>query len=136
MKMCHDRHVKIFSTHFNRFDTALHGENIGIGVNDFDGLGKLKVDRVDAGDICAVVGLDNFEIGGTIGTATANPSGGTSPYTYSWNTIPIQTTQTAINLAAGTYTVSITPTYCEPICDAFRIKFLSAGTFISVNEPS
>ena len=35
-------------------------------LNVFDGLGKLKVDRVDAGDICAVVGLDNFEIGDTL----------------------------------------------------------------------
>lgn len=35
-------------------------------LNVFDGLGKLKVQKVDAGDICAVVGLDNFEIGDTI----------------------------------------------------------------------
>jgi GTP-binding protein len=35
-------------------------------LNVFDGLAKLKVERVDAGDICAVVGLDNFEIGDTI----------------------------------------------------------------------
>ena len=36
-------------------------------LNIFDGLGKLKVNTVSAGDICAVVGLDNFEIGDTIG---------------------------------------------------------------------
>ena len=35
-------------------------------LNIFDGLGKLKVDSVQAGDICSVVGLDNFEIGDTI----------------------------------------------------------------------
>jgi len=35
-------------------------------LNIFDGLGKLKVNKVNAGDICAVVGLDNFEIGDTI----------------------------------------------------------------------
>lgn len=32
----------------------------------FEGLGRRKVDRVEAGDICAIVGLENFEIGDTI----------------------------------------------------------------------
>ena len=32
----------------------------------FDGLGRKKVDSVVAGDICAIVGLENFEIGDTI----------------------------------------------------------------------
>lgn len=32
----------------------------------FDGLGKTKVEKVQCGDICAVVGLENFEIGDTI----------------------------------------------------------------------
>ncbi len=32
----------------------------------FDGLSKTKVDTVQCGDICAVVGLDGFEIGDTI----------------------------------------------------------------------
>ena len=32
----------------------------------FDGLGKSKVDSVECGDICAVVGVEGFEIGDTI----------------------------------------------------------------------
>jgi GTP-binding protein len=32
----------------------------------FEGLGKLKVEEVSAGDICAVFGIENFEIGDTI----------------------------------------------------------------------
>jgi hypothetical protein len=44
--------------------------------------------------------------GGANGSATVEPAGGTSPYTYHWNNN--QTTQTAINLAAGTYTVTVT----------------------------
>ena len=32
----------------------------------FEGLGRTKVDSVQCGDLCAVVGLDNFEIGDTI----------------------------------------------------------------------
>jgi gliding motility-associated-like protein len=42
------------------------------------------------------------------GSATANPSGGVGPYTYSWNTSPAQTTQTATNLLSGVYSCIIT----------------------------
>jgi GTP-binding protein len=35
----------------------------------FDGLGKAKVEEVECGDICAVVGIDGFEIGDTIADA-------------------------------------------------------------------
>ncbi|MGD0341377.1 MAG: gliding motility-associated C-terminal domain-containing protein, partial [Bacteroidales bacterium] len=46
--------------------------------------------------------------GGSTGTATATVSGGTSPYTYSWNSAPVQTTATASGLKAGSYTVTVT----------------------------
>ncbi|MBI3512381.1 MAG: gliding motility-associated C-terminal domain-containing protein [Bacteroidetes bacterium] len=42
------------------------------------------------------------------GSATVNISGGSPPFTYSWSTVPIQTTSTAINLSPGTYTCTIT----------------------------
>ena len=35
----------------------------------FDGLGKSNVDEVHCGDICAVVGIDDFEIGDTVADA-------------------------------------------------------------------
>ena len=38
----------------------------------YEGMGKKKVDHVQAGDVCAVVGLDGFEIGDTI-TDQENP---------------------------------------------------------------
>jgi len=41
------------------------------------------------------------------GTATATASGGTGPFTYSWNTTPVQTTSTATGLAPGTYTCTV-----------------------------
>lgn len=41
-------------------------------------------------------------------SATAQVSGGKPPYTYSWNTVPIQTTATASSLSAGDYTVLVT----------------------------
>ncbi|HXP49517.1 MAG TPA: hypothetical protein VN922_06180, partial [Bacteroidia bacterium] len=46
--------------------------------------------------------------GGNTGSATVGVKGGTSPYTYSWNTSPVQTTATATGLVAGNYTVTVT----------------------------
>ncbi len=43
------------------------------------------------------------------GSATVSaPSGGVGPYTYSWNTTPVQTTATATNLPKGFYMVQVT----------------------------
>ena len=45
--------------------------------------------------------------GGTNGTATDNPSGGSSPYTYKWIT-PVSTAKTITNLTAGAYGCTVT----------------------------
>lgn len=44
------------------------------------------------------------------GTTTVTPIGGTAPYTYTWNSSPVQTTAIATGLCAGTYTVVVTDT--------------------------
>ena len=41
------------------------------------------------------------------GTATALATGGTAPYTYTWTSVPPQTTATASGLPAGYYVVSV-----------------------------
>lgn len=46
--------------------------------------------------------------GGNNGQASVSASGGTGPYSYSWNTNPVQNTSTATNLSAGTYSATIT----------------------------
>ena len=38
-------------------------------LNVFDGLGRRKVEQVEAGDICAIIGLESFNIGDTIADA-------------------------------------------------------------------
>ena len=38
-------------------------------VDVFEGLGRTKVDSVQSGDICAIIGIDGFEIGETIADA-------------------------------------------------------------------
>ncbi|MBA3705295.1 MAG: T9SS type A sorting domain-containing protein, partial [Bacteroidetes bacterium] len=48
--------------------------------------------------------------GGNDGTATVSITGGSSPFTYLWNTSPAQTTATATGLSAGTYTIKVTET--------------------------
>ncbi len=35
-------------------------------LHTFEGMGRKKVSEVSSGDICAIVGLENFEIGGTV----------------------------------------------------------------------
>jgi len=45
------------------------------------------------------------------GSAYVVLSGGLLPYTYSWNTLPVQTTDTATGLATGSYTVKVTDSF-------------------------
>ncbi|MBL0139275.1 MAG: DNRLRE domain-containing protein [Bacteroidetes bacterium] len=52
-------------------------------------------------EVSASCGLAN-------GSATAAPNGGTPPYSYQWNTVPVQTGASAINLLPGIYTVTVT----------------------------
>ncbi|WP_164490308.1 T9SS type A sorting domain-containing protein [Runella sp. SP2] len=62
---------------------------------------------------------------GNDGTATVTVSGGTAPYTYSWNGGITSTTNTATGLTAGTYTVTVKDT-----------NNCSKSVTISVGEPS
>ncbi|MGM0573182.1 MAG: HYR domain-containing protein, partial [Bacteroidota bacterium] len=42
------------------------------------------------------------------GSATVNVTGGTTPYTFAWDTDPVQTSATVTGLGVGTYEVTIT----------------------------
>jgi gliding motility-associated-like protein len=46
--------------------------------------------------------------GGRTGSVSVQPSGGTPPYLYAWNTNPVQTTASAVALEAGSYIVTVT----------------------------
>jgi gliding motility-associated-like protein len=61
--------------------------------------------------------VDVLCFGAMTGSATAVPSGGTGVYTYSWNTVPVQTSVTATGLAAGTYTVTVNDGICISTAD-------------------
>jgi hypothetical protein len=46
--------------------------------------------------------------GSNNGSVTVSASGGNTPYSYLWSSLPEQTTQTATGLIAGAYTVTVT----------------------------
>lgn len=53
-------------------------------------------------------GINNLCNGDNTGKAIAVASGGTGPYVFSWDTSPVQLNDTASNIEAGTYTVTVT----------------------------
>ena len=65
------------------------------------------------------------------GAVIANAIGGTLNYSYSWNTSPVQTTQIATGLCAGTYIVTVTDANG---CTAFDTVILAEPTPILANE--
>ncbi len=68
--------------------------------------------------------VDVLCFGAMTGSATAVPIGGTGVYTYSWNTVPVQTSVTATGLAAGTYTVTVNDGICISTAN------------VTINEPA
>ncbi len=65
------------------------------------------------------------------GCATANPFGGTTPYTYAWSTG--ETTQTICGLPAGSYTVTVTDDLNCTRTDAVNISNVG-GASIAVDS--
>jgi len=95
--------------------TGLPDGNYTYTVTDANGCVFNGVFAIVAGPSCCTVTATSTPalcFGQASGTATANPANGTAPYSYQWFTagmVPIgQITQTATNLLAGTYNVTIT----------------------------
>lgn len=74
----------------------------------------------------------NATAGNSDGTATANVTGGTGVYTYTWQNG--QTTQTAVNLAAGSYSVTASDGYCST-ASIIQIAELSAPVALFNTTP-
>ncbi|MGI6320757.1 MAG: PKD domain-containing protein [Bacteroidales bacterium] len=68
------------------------------------------------------------------GSATINVSGGTNPISYQWNTTPAQTTNTASNLEAGTYVVTVTDGTGCTITSTYTISDLAGPTITSIDK--
>jgi len=72
---------------------------------------------------------------GSDGTATVNASGGYPPYTYTWNTVPPQTTPTVSNLSPGMYDVTILDEgpCTEPIIETIEVVSDAIIPTLSIN---
>ena len=79
-----------------------------VTLSDEFGCNKVDSVQVDISPDAVVSKTDISCYGSGAGTAAATILSGTPPYTYSWNTSPIQTTASVSGLLAGNYTVSIT----------------------------
>ena len=89
-----------------------------------------------------ITGTTNISCNGnTDGEATVSGAGGTSPYTYSWNTSPVQNTATATGLAAGSYQCILTDavggadTITISITEPAAIVVSTTSTVANCEEP-
>jgi len=94
-------------------DTAAGIVTLVLTTDDPGGICDLAADTMNIIILPAVTAAIDAAInplcyGNSNGYITAYATGGTGPYSYEWSTNPVQTTPTAYNLAAGTYTVTVT----------------------------
>ncbi|SHK98637.1 PKD-like domain-containing protein [Flavobacterium xanthum] len=90
--------------------TGLTKGNYTVRVTDFNGCETTSAVTIEqpAAISTSISAQTNVACSGSnTGSATIVPNGGTAPYTFSWNTTPMQTTATGINLAKGTYSVTV-----------------------------
>ena len=76
--------------------------------------------------------------GSSLGTATVNvTSGGTAPFSYLWNDVQQQTTQTAVNLAQGSYDVTVTDVLGCYAVETIQVSLSNAlSILVQVNNAS
>ena len=69
------------------------------------------------------------------GSASVSVANGFGPFTFTWNTAPIQTNETAIGLAAGTYTVCVVDVNgCTACLSVYVDSTNCAGYSINLHE--
>ncbi|MBK8848071.1 MAG: SprB repeat-containing protein [Bacteroidetes bacterium] len=90
---------------------GLVGGNYTVTITDANGCIKVGVATVSQPtQLFAIIGcVQNVSCNGNNnGSACVSGIGGTPPYTYSWNTVPGQTTSIATGLSSGTYIATVT----------------------------
>jgi gliding motility-associated-like protein len=112
--------------------TGLCAGDVLVSITDANGC--VSVDTVTIlGPSAIVPGISDTNItcnGSCNGIASVNPSGGTPGYNFSWNTVPVQTTQTITGLCAGTYTVTVMD---NNGCSATASSVISEPPVLAVN---
>jgi len=106
---------------------------VNVTITDFLGCTKVVSFNISSPNILVVTTtkIDALCNGSNDGTATANPVGGTAPFTYQWNDPLAQTNQTATGLSAGTYIVTVTDFNG---CSQNSTIIISEPALISPNE--
>lgn len=88
--------------------TALAAGTYSVTVKDNNGCSQtLPVTVTGSSSLNITTSVTNETCGNKNGSATATVSSGTAPFTYSWSTVPAQTTATATGLVGGTYSVTV-----------------------------
>jgi len=105
--------------------TGLTAGTYLVTINDSNGCSRTTSVLLDAPDqlLANAAATPVSVTGATDGSATANPSGGTEPYTYAWSTG--QTTQLINGLAEDSYTVTVTDANG---CTAMQTVVVNDGT--------
>jgi hypothetical protein len=128
--VCADTNGNVFVTGF------FYGLNITFGsytLTNAGGNSNIFVAKIRECNISVSTSQTNVICSGeNNGSATANASGGTPPYTYVWSTMPVQTTQTVIGLSGGNYIASITD---STGCVATTIVNITEPAEMVVNNP-
>lgn len=61
-----------------------------------------------AGPSVSISSITNSTCGLSNGGAVSIANGGNGPYSYHWNSVPVQNSQSLVNVPAGTYNISVT----------------------------
>ena len=76
--------------------------------NNCSATANVTITQPNAALSATISGQTNVScFGNSTGSATVAAAGGTSPYTYTWNTTPVSIHNNSHKLAAGTYTVTV-----------------------------
>lgn len=133
------------SVHLTVLRDASTGHGIGVPADtQTDTLAEVVYHKIPVTSICSnspismMVGTttqtDVSCFGGSNGQITVSVVGGVAPYTYSWNTNPVQTGATASNLTPGTYVCSVTDNSGQTYSAIATITQPSAPLSVSLSK--
>ncbi|MFH1319998.1 MAG: T9SS type A sorting domain-containing protein [Bacteroidota bacterium] len=110
--------------------TGLMGGTYSVTVTDVNGCTETESVTITSTTAISVTvtSTDPTSCGVDDGIATATVTGGSTPYTYSWNTIPVQTTAAATGLGVGFYSVSVT--------DGNNCQDMESATLVDAGAPT
>jgi gliding motility-associated-like protein len=105
-----------------------------VTVTDANGCQGILSDTVTNGSGLSVsVSLTDATCGQANGTATANPTGGSNPYSYQWSSNPSHNSSVLQNVGAGNYSITVTDAQGCSAMNGFAINS-SGGPVISVTN--